>query len=114
MKIDFVRFQDDEDDVAAETQVEQMRKIVVKTTRMNARVCTCEGDSAEDRSIFQSGRGNYVLKDAQIDISVEARENEQDRTGSIPKKKVEKKEKKQRKENERKQARTSRRRYFFF
>ena len=71
----------------AETQVEQMRKIVVKTTHVNARVCESDQSGGD---MFQSGqsRAGYVLKDAQIDIGVEARENEHDKTGTIPRKKV--------------------------
>jgi hypothetical protein len=54
---------------------------------MNARICENDGSGG---NLFQSGqsRSGYMLKDAQIDIGVETRENENDKTGTIPKKKV--------------------------
>lgn len=65
--------------------MEQVRKLVVRTTHVSARVC----ETLNARSPAEmTGRGGYVLKDAQFEVSVEAREADNDKTGTVPRRKV--------------------------
>jgi hypothetical protein len=70
----------------AETQIEQLRKLVVKAGRLSARVSVPEQEGGSEST--QKGQPLDVLKDADFDINIETRENENDKTGTVPKRKV--------------------------
>lgn len=67
-------------DIESEMQVEQVQSLVIKASKLNARMC----ENAEEPSVL----GNFIIKEADFDLDMETRDNSADRTATVPKRRV--------------------------